>query len=114
MKKGIVKYCVDVMMFIDLCSIAIIGLLMEFVIPSGQVAQAKKYFLGLHRHDWGEMHFFLGAFFLILLFVHLSFNWTFVTQSTKRYFGDNWQKALLGFSGGWIVVLIAAWMFIKV
>jgi hypothetical protein len=111
MKKGVVKYCVDVAMYITLSSIAAIGLLMEFVIPSGQAAD--KYFLGVHRHDWGELHFFLGLFFLILLAVHLTFNWPFILQSTKNHFDEKWQKALIGISAAWMAILFAAWILMK-
>jgi len=54
MNKHILKYLVDALLFIDMCSIAAIGLLMAFVIPSGQRAGGEKYFLWLHRHDWQQ------------------------------------------------------------
>ena len=113
MQKSILKYCVDVMMYIDFLTIAIIGLIMEFIIPNGQTPLAKKYFLGLHRHEWGGIHFFLGVFFLILLLIHLLLNWTYISQATKKYFGDHWQKALIAFSGAWIAILTVSWLAIK-
>ena len=52
MKKNTVKYLIDVALYIDICSIAVIGALLAFVVPEGRKGAGSKYFLGLHRHDW--------------------------------------------------------------
>ena len=114
MKKNILKYLIDAALFIDICSIAVIGFLMGFVIPKGNEHQAAKSFLGLHRHDWGDIHLYLSILLLILLILHLWLNWTWIIQSTKRYFGDNWKKVLWCISGAWILVLVVAWMATKI
>jgi hypothetical protein len=108
MKKNSLKYIIDTILFIDICSIAVIGLLLAFVIPEGKSSQASKYFLGLHRHDWGTIHLYLSILLLVLLIFHLWFNWTWIVQSTKRYFGNKWKIALWCFSGAWTVVLVIA------
>ena len=113
MKKNTVKYTIDAALFIDICAIAVIGLLLAFVIPEGKAIGASKYFLGLHRHEWGDIHLYLSVILLILLFFHLWFNWTWIVQSTRRYFGNNWKNALYCFAGGWLVILIFAWMAAK-
>lgn len=57
MRKDDWKVLIDVLRFVDLCSIAMIGLLLEFVIPSGKSApEASKFFMGLHRHQWRDVH----------------------------------------------------------
>ncbi len=33
LKKNTLKYLIDVTIFIDMCSVTVIGLLMEFIIP---------------------------------------------------------------------------------
>ena len=113
MKKNSLKYIIDAILFIDICSIALIGLLLGFVIPEGKKHQAAKYFLGLHRHEWGDIHLFLSAILLILLFLHLWLNWTWIVQSTKRYFGNNWKTALWCISGAWIFIFIVAWIIAR-
>ena len=113
MNKNSIKYIVNTILFIDICSIAVIGLLLAFVIPEGRVAQASKYFLGLHRHDWGNIHLYLSLLLLILLIFHLWFNRTWIIQSTKHFFGNRWKNALWCFSGAWILVLVVAWIVTK-
>ena len=110
MNKHILKYLVDALLFIDMCSIAAIGLLMAFVIPSGQRAGGEKYFLWLHRHDWGDIHLYLSVFLLVLLILHLWLNWTWITASTRTLFGDQWKKILWGFACAWLVVLFLGWI----
>jgi len=110
MKKNTLKYLIDVVIFVDLCSITIIGFMLGFVIPKGKAA--GKYFLGLHRHEWGEIHLYLSLFFLVLLFFHIWFNRKWIFNSSKRYFGEKWKLVLWGFSAGWIAVLFIAWIVV--
>jgi len=110
MKKNALKYFVNAALFVDICAIAAIGLLLAFVIPAGQVRPSAKYFLGLHRHQWGDIHLYLSLLLLILLSIHLWFNWTWIIQSTKRYFGKHWKHALWGLAGAWLLILLIAWI----
>lgn len=115
MKKNVWKYWIDALLFIDMCSIAVIGLLMAFVIPSGgQRRFEERYFLGLHRHEWGDIHLYLSLLLLGLLGLHLWFNWTWIVQSTKSYFGDYWKSFLWMLCGAWLAVLFVAWIIVKI
>ncbi len=111
MKKNTLKYLIDVTIFIDLCSVAVIGLLLGFIIPKGK--GVDKDFLTLHRHEWSDIHLYLSLFLLVLLFFHVWFNWSWIVNSTKRYFGENWKNVLWAFSVGWIVVLFVGWIAVK-
>ena len=48
-----------------------------------------------------------------ILILHLWLNWTWIIQSTKRYFGARWKKALLALSFAWIFVLFFGWITMK-
>lgn len=108
--KNALKYTVDAILFIDICAIAVIGVLLAFVIPQGRGDRASKYFLGLHRHDWGDIHLYLSLLLLVLIAWHLWNNRTWIKQSTKRYFGGNWKGVLWSFAGAWVLVLAIVWM----
>ena len=97
---------IDALLFMDICSIGVIGLLLAFVIPEGRAMAGSKYFLGLHRHDWGDIHLYLSLLLITLLIFHIWFNWTWIVQSTKKYFGHRWKNALWCFAAGWLLVLI--------
>jgi hypothetical protein len=72
-----------------------------------------KYFLGLHRHEWADIHLYLAFLLLPLLVFHVWFNWTWVIQSTKRYLGDHWKNFLRAISFAWIIVLIVGWFAVR-
>ena len=110
MNKHGFKYLVDCLLFIDMVSIAVIGLIMAFIIPGGQGVGGEKYFLWLHRHDWGDIHLYLSLFLLGLLTLHLFLNWTWISGSSKTFFGERWKKAVISFFGASFVILLAGWL----
>jgi hypothetical protein len=111
MKKSDWKLLVNVLLYVDLLSLAAIGLILALVVaPGGGAAREERYFLGLHRHAWGDFHFYLALTFLALFSLHIWTNWTWVAQTTKSYFGENWKKALLVLSGSWLAVLLFGWV----
>lgn len=110
MKKNSIKCLIDALLFIDISSIAVIGGLLAVVIPRGQSARASGHFLGLHRHEWAEIHLYLSMLLLVLLIFHLGFNRGWIVQSTKQVFGTRWKTALWCLAGAWIAVLGLAWM----
>ena len=112
MKKNAFNYIFAIALFLNFTTVAAIGLLLGFVIPKGGPSTA--YFLGLHRHQWGDIHLFLAVLFLALLSYHLWSHWTWIAQSSKRYFGDRWKNVLWALLGGWIVVVVVAWIVVKI
>jgi hypothetical protein len=110
MKKNAFKFIIDVLLFIDICSISAIGLLLGFVIPKGNVHPAGNRFLGLHRHEWGDIHLTLGLFLAVLLILHLSLNWSWIIHSCERYFGTQWKNFLYLLSGAWFILLVLFWI----
>jgi signal transduction histidine kinase len=113
LKKNTLKFVVNVALFVDMCSLSVIGLFLGFVIPRGRGYGFQKYFLGLQRHQWGDIHLYLSLLLLILLVFHICFNWTWVVRATKNYFGERWKNFLFAISCGWIIVLIVGWIVVK-
>jgi len=89
MKKSDWQYLVDSLLFICIVGIAVIGFLMGLVIPKGPAAPEKaKYFLGLHRHQWGNIHFYLSIAFLTLVIIHLIFSWKWIKGKALQLFNN--------------------------
>ncbi len=107
MQKNLLKFALDSIMFVSMTTTAVIGLLLGFVIPRGShVPYQERVFMGLHRHEWGDIHLFFAITFLIILPFHLWLNWSWISASTKKYFGEQWKKYLYVLSGAWIIMLI--------
>ncbi len=113
MNKLTLKVVTDALMFVSLSSTLAVGLIMK-LIPTGGGPDAEKYFLHVHRHSWGELHFFLAVIFVASLAAHLILNWGWVSSVAKRYFGENSQKALYALAGAWIGVLFFGWIVLLI
>ena len=112
MSRTTLKYLVAAFLFVDLCSISVLGLLLAFVIPSGNMPHEAKVFLGLHRHQWGDIHLTLAIIFLALITWHVWLSWDWVAGTTKKFFGEQSRNALWILSGAWFAVLFLAWMVV--
>ena len=89
------KYTVDTLMFLCLVGIVLIGLLMGFVIPEGRLGPGQsKYFLGVHRHQWGDVHLYLSLAFAALIIVHIVLAWSWTRGKAKGLFGRFWKGAM--------------------
>ena len=95
MKKSDWQYLIDSLLFICITGIVSIGFLMGLFIPTGpSVSESSKYFLGLHRHDWGTIHFYLSIAFTGLVIIHLIFSWKWITAKAKQIFKNSWSTLL--------------------
>jgi hypothetical protein len=108
MQKKDWNFLVNVLLFVDMCSVAALGLMLGYIIPRGRAGD--KVFLGLHRHDWGDIHLNLSFALLVLIILHLYLNWNWVRGTFRTYFGDRSKQILIGLCFAWIGVLVVAWL----
>ena len=111
MRKASTKYFVDVLLFVDLCSVSVLGLLLAFAIPRGRGRENQ--FLGLHRHEWADIHLWLSLLFVGLVALHVWLSWRWVLACSRRYLGGGHRTKLALLCGAWLVVLLVAWLAIK-
>jgi len=95
MKKSDWQYLVDTLLFICIFGISFIGILMAFFLPKGPAAlESQKYFLGLHRHQWGDIHLYISLAFVFLVIIHLILAWTWIKGKAKTLFKQGWRTML--------------------
>lgn len=112
MKKTDLKYFVDILMFLCIVGIAGIGFLMGFFLAEGPtVRESEKYFLELHRHQWGEIHLYLSLIFAALLILHLFLNWDWVKSKTRGFFKGGWKTALIIIAILAVLIPLLFWFF---
>ncbi len=85
MKKPLINYIIDALMFLLIIPIAGIGIIMEYVLPSGQ-GGGKDVLLGLTRHEWGSIHWYCSIVFVVLLITHIVLHWNWIKSMTKSFF----------------------------
>jgi len=89
------KYVIDTLMVLSILGVTLIGLLMAFVIPEGRLAAGQsKYFLGLHRHQWGDIHLYLSLALAALVIVHVALAWGWIKGKARSLFGRAWAAAV--------------------
>ena len=111
MKKQDWRYLVDTLLFICIVGISFIGFLMGLIIPKGSAAhESAKYFLGLHRHQWGNIHFYLSIAFVILVIIHLVLSWSWVKTRARHIFKKGWAAALISTALLAVIVLVLFWL----
>lgn len=113
MKKSDWQYLVDTLLFICIVGITFIGFIMGLIIPKGPTAkESAKYFLGLHRHQWGNVHFYLSLAFVVLVIIHLILSWTWIKGKARQLFKRRWSTVLILTSVVSIVVLFLFWLLL--
>lgn len=110
MKKTDWQYLVDTLLFLNIVGLVFIGFLMGLVLPKGPSApESAKYFLGLHRHQWGNIHFYLSIAFTVLVIIHLLFSWKWIKSKARQIFKKGWGTALILTVIASILVLFLFW-----
>jgi len=110
MKKTDWQYLVDTLLFLCIVGMVFIGILMGFFLAQGPTAQeSAKYFLGLHRHQWGNIHLYLSITFTLLLVIHLILSWKWIKGKARQLFKKGWGTALTLTAIASILVLFLFW-----
>jgi len=84
MKRNTLNYLLDIALALAMLGLLGTGLVMRFVLPPGSGRQRLLW--GWGRHDWGDLHYWLVGFFLVILVVHLALHWQWACVATARLF----------------------------
>ncbi len=106
MKPILRNFVVDAVVFTLFVCLTTTGILMRYTLPPGAGRQVSV--LGLDRHDWGALHFYLALALLAALAVHLFLHWRwFRTVAGGRAPGAG-RRLALGVVGALGLVALAA------
>ena len=93
MSKNRLNFWIDILMFIDMLIISLIGLLIKYVLPPGTGGRHGGWgegkaltFIGMSRHEWGDVHFILAIVLLALLVIHIILHWNWIVYQIKCTF----------------------------
>lgn len=96
MKNLKLKYLTDVILFVAIFIVACTGTIMAFFTDSGPSAlEADKYFLELHRHQWGNIHFIFSLVLVGFAIIHLILEWGWIKVQTKKILKSSWNLITL-------------------
>ena len=96
------NFIIDVFLFLLLTAIGGIGFLMSFLLIPGSETW-EKYgtkvdltFLGLDRHQWGDIHLILGFIFLGLMALHIILHWKLIIDLYAKLIKNRNLRRILG------------------
>ena len=91
MDKSKLNFIIDALMFLVMMAMAGLGFLMNYVLIPGKEAWAKYgrkvdlTWWSWDRHDWGDIHLYLGFFLLGLLGLHIILHWRQIVLLFQRF-----------------------------
>jgi len=110
MKKSDWQYLVDTLLFLSIVGIALVGFLIGLVIPKGPTApESTKYFIGLHRHQWSNIHFYLSIAFVVFVIIHILLSWKWIRNKSRQIFKKRWNTALIFTAIASVMLIILFW-----
>ncbi|MFN4242598.1 MAG: DUF4405 domain-containing protein [Tepidisphaerales bacterium] len=87
LKTGGVLFWTDVFIFLAMLAVTVTGGILKWGVPhggGGMRRAGQQLFLGLSRHDWGEVHFYLALALIAGVALHLLSHAGWVWTSVKK------------------------------
>ncbi|MBN1144397.1 MAG: DUF4405 domain-containing protein [Bacteroidales bacterium] len=103
-EKSKINLVIDAIMFVLLMAVTGLGLLIKYVLVAGYKRNAlyavdvDLKFLGLDRHEWGDIHLWLGIILLFFLLLHIVLHWNLITCIFSRMIKTKALRYLTGLS----------------
>lgn len=82
MKNIKFKLLIDILAFIAFLGLVSSGILMHYLLPVGSGRWLT--ILGMNRHEWGNIHFYIATGFFSILALHLVLHWRFIVSLFKN------------------------------
>jgi hypothetical protein len=115
-RKAVWNFLIEGLTLLVLMAMVATGLMLEFRLPSGSggghggVALAQ---LGLTRHEWGDIHFYLSLAFMALILIHLYLHWRWIWGLVKGSGKVNPQVRVWSFmiaTAAFLIMAAIPWM----
>ena len=96
MKRVTLNFLVDLAGFICLVGLVFTGVLLKYVLPAGSgggghgsgrgvgFAREIKTFCEMSRHQWGEIHFYFSAVFVMIMLLHIGLHYKWLKRFLLR------------------------------
>lgn len=74
----------NIALWFSFCGMAGTGLLIAFRLPPGSKGGKGLEALGMGRHEWGDLHTWIGYAFILFIILHLAVHWRWLWQIAAR------------------------------
>jgi hypothetical protein len=104
MKKANLNLIIDGVLFVLMGLLTGIGLLIKYVLLSGEdrwIKYGKNVnitFLDLDRHQWGKIHLIVAIVLIVFLILHIIFHWKMIVCLCKGFISNKGFRILIVFA----------------
>jgi len=102
LSRSVFLKSINVLLFVGSSFVLGTGLALELRLPHGRAGHGLE-ILGLGRHDWGELHWWVGLALAALIGVHLALHWKWIQRAIV---GAKRKIGLVGVVIGFAVLLL--------
>jgi len=102
LNKAKLNFVIDALMFLCMMLMLGIGFAVKYILPPGRERWAEYgggvdlFLFDMERHQWGNIHYYLGLVLLGLLLLHIVLHWGTVLGLYRRLIGSrNWRIAIV-------------------
>ncbi len=85
MSKNKLNLLVDVLGYLCMVALSSVGLILLYRLPPGTGGRGSGEpaltLLGLGRHDWGDIHFYIAIALVLLVIIHVALHWKWVKNT---------------------------------
>jgi len=79
-RKNLLMRVSNLLLYLSFCGMVGTGLMLEYRLVPGSEGGHGLSVLGLTRHEWGEVHFWLGLIMAVTVVAHLALNWKWLAK----------------------------------
>lgn len=111
--KTKINLIIDAILLVLLMAIAGLGFLIKYVLVPGYKrgdlyeGDVELYYMGLTRHEWGNIHLWLSFIFLGLMILHILLHWGMITCIFKQMIAGKTSRALIAIFTGALAIFLA-------
>ena len=115
--KSNINFIVDILMFIFMMAIGGTGFLIRYVLIPGKdraMVYGKSvdlYFLGMDRHEWGEIHYIMSIILIVLVVLHIVLHWKMTVCMFSRLISSGTLRIVLAVGFVLLSILLLSFSF---
>ena len=92
MKRNSWNFLIDGLSLLVLLGLVWTGFLLHYVLPPGVRGGQGLRLWGWLRHDFGDIHYYLGWTMIALMVLHIVLHWRWVWATVRQFFGRGREK----------------------
>lgn len=111
-RRAVVNFVLEGVTLLILALVIATGFVMEFQLPPGHGRGGARAMLGMTRHEWGDIHFWLSIAFIVLMAAHLWLHWRWIWALAKGRGANQGTRgaAFLAVSALFVLLMVSPWL----